>query len=227
MTDTARGTAPNTKSLAQATYFTWSSGYERVLKRFLDVSAVLLVMPVGLLLIGIMYILVRLNGGTGFYAHERVGRSGTTFKCWKIRTMVPRADERLAQLLDQSAEAREEWARDQKLQDDPRVTAVGRFLRQTSLDELPQLWNVLVGDMSLVGPRPITQDELSRYGHSQWAYLSLRPGITGLWQVSGRNDITYAERVGYDVRYRNTVSLRQDVAILCRTIRVLMARTGR
>lgn len=123
-------------------------------------------------------------------------------------------------------EAAAEWARDFKLRDDPRVTRLGAFIRKTSLDELPQIWNVLRGEMSLVGPRPVTSDELARYGAQQWAYLAMRPGVTGLWQVSGRNDISYDERVALDARYCREVSALKDAIILFSTIGAITKRTG-
>jgi lipopolysaccharide/colanic/teichoic acid biosynthesis glycosyltransferase len=136
------------------------------------------------------------------------------------------AEQMLADLLRDNAEARAEWARDQKLTNDPRITPVGNFLRRTSLDELPQLFNVLRGEMNLVGPRPITVAELTRYGRVRWHYLSVRPGLTGLWQVSGRNNTTYEERVALDRRYVEQHSIWLDLRILFKTIKVVVARDG-
>ena len=140
--------------------------------------------------------------------------------------MVPDAQARLESLLAADPEARAEWDRDRKLRKDPRVTRIGRFLRRTSLDEVPQLWNVLRGEMSLIGPRPVTAPELEKYGARSWAYLSVRPGITGLWQVSGRNATRYEDRVQMDVDYTHGMSLLWDVWILIRTVGAVIRRTG-
>lgn len=200
--------------------------YGGIAKRLMDILLCLLILAPVLLVVAVLYVVVRLEGGPGFFGHRRVGRQGTLFRCWKIRTMVPDAQERLEELLENDPSAREEWKRDRKLRNDPRVTRLGDFLRKTSLDELPQLWNVLKGDMSLIGPRPVTEPELDRYGSSQWAYLSVRPGVTGLWQVSGRNDIDYDERVQLDVDYYNTLSFRSDMRILVQTFGAVLGRTG-
>ncbi|WP_270935920.1 sugar transferase [Falsiroseomonas oryzae] len=171
--------------------------------------------------------LVRMDGGKVFYAHERVGRGGRLFGCLKFRSMVADADRRLAALLDRDPAARAEWESTRKLKNDPRVTWVGRFLRATSLDELPQLINVLKGEMSLVGPRPVQAAELAAfYGPAAQHYLSVRPGITGPWQVSGRNDTSYAQRVALDVAYVTQPSLIKDIAILLRTPIAVLARRG-
>ena len=160
------------------------------------------------------------------FAHYRVGHDGKLFRCMKFRSMLRNSDQLLADLLHDDPQVRAEWDRDQKLANDPRVTAVGHFLRRTSLDELPQLLNVLRGEMSLVGPRPITLAELTRYGRVRWHYLSVRPGITGLWQVSGRNNTTYEERVALDRRYVEQRSVWLDLSILLKTVRVVVLREG-
>ncbi len=159
-------------------------------------------------------------------AHYRVGYEGKLFRCMKFRTMLRNSEQVLADLLRNDPQARAEWARDQKLANDPRTTRVGRFLRRSSLDELPQLLNVLRGEMNLVGPRPITVAELTRYGSLRWHYLSVRPGITGLWQVSGRNNTTYDERVALDRRYVEQRSWWFDLGILLKTVRVVVMREG-
>ena len=141
--------------------------------------------------------------------------------------MVVDAETRLAQILAQDPEAAAEWALDQKLVDDPRVTRLGKALRSTSLDELPQLWNVVRGDMSLVGPRPITDAEMVRYGDAGPYYISVRPGLTGLWQVQGRNSVSYDERVSLDVTYVSRLSFKNDISILFRTVGAVLNRTGR
>ena len=169
---------------------------------------------------------IKRSGGEVFFSHARVGQGGRLFPCFKFRTMVPNAEQVLAQLLERDSAARGEWERDFKLRADPRITPIGAFLRTTSLDELPQLWNVLRGDMSLVGPRPVIQDELARYGEKAAYYLEAKPGITGMWQVSGRNDTDYTERVNLDTWYVKNWNLWYDVAILFKTFRVVFARKG-
>ena len=195
-------------------------------KRALDLLLLTCALPVVLPLLAGLALLVARDGGGAFYGHVRVGRDGRSFRCWKLRTMLPEADLRLGQILAADGRARAEWRATQKLRNDPRVTALGRVLRRTSLDELPQLWNVARGEMSLVGPRPVTAGELTRYGPARAAYLSARPGLTGLWQVSGRNSLTYEARIALDLRYLSGVSLRRDLAILARTLRAVAATPG-
>jgi exopolysaccharide production protein ExoY len=175
----------------------------------------------------VLALLVRMDGGRVFYAHERVGRDGRLFGCLKFRSMVMDADKRLAALLERDPAARAEWDTSRKLKNDPRVTWVGRFLRASSLDELPQLINVLKGEMSLVGPRPVQASELAAYyGAAAQHYLSVRPGITGPWQISGRSDTSYAQRVALDVAYATRPSFWGDVKILLRTPMAVLARRG-
>ena len=163
--------------------------------------------------------------GPIIYPHRRVGKDGRIFRCLKFRTMTTDADRRLAELLASDPAARAEWARDHKLRRDPRITAIGGFLRATSLDELPQLLNVLIGDMSLVGPRPIVPAEQVRYGRFYSHYCAVTPGITGLWQVSGRNDVSYRRRVACDVLYARSISVPLYFYIMARTVpAVLLAR---
>ncbi|MEL6562802.1 MAG: sugar transferase [Pseudomonadota bacterium] len=200
--------------------------YPSIFKRLFDIFLSILLLPILLPIIAILYIVVRSDGGPGFFGHSRVGRNGRMFKCWKVRTMVVDAQERLDALLASDAQARAEWDRDRKLRNDPRVTRVGNFLRKSSLDELPQIFNVLKGEMSLVGPRPITEAELERYGAQQAVYLAMRPGVTGLWQVSGRNEVTYNERVSMDSTYYNSVSLGTDLRILAKTADAVLSKTG-
>lgn len=166
------------------------------------------------------------SGGPVLFGHQRIGRRGEPFTCYKFRTMVPSADKVLNEVLATNAAHRAEWEKDHKLKKDPRVTKIGAYMRRTSLDELPQLWNVLKGEMSLVGPRPIVDNELVRYGEHSDYYLECRPGITGLWQISGRNDVDYAARVQLDTWYARNWSMWYDVVILLRTIRVVFARNG-
>jgi len=169
---------------------------------------------------------IGLSGGAPIFGHARIGRYGRTFACFKFRTMVADAEGVLRRLLESDASARAEWERSYKLKDDPRITPIGAFLRRTSLDELPQLWNVLKGDMSLVGPRPIIEAELERYGDQVDYYLETRPGITGLWQISGRNDTGYEDRVALDSWYVRNWSLWYDLVILVKTVRVVLGREG-
>lgn len=201
--------------------------YERLGKRGLDLTLAMMLVPVLVPFIAVLWLLVRLDGGSGFYAHRRVGQEGRSFRCWKIRTMVPNADARLATHLANTPAAAREWALTQKLTDDPRVTRLGHLLRRTSLDELPQIWNVLRGDMSLVGPRPVTEAELDRYGSDRQVYLKLRPGVTGLWQVTGRSNGCYDERLNLDREYAAGLGLGLDMGLILRTSLVLLRPTGR
>ncbi|MBD8955249.1 MAG: undecaprenyl-phosphate galactose phosphotransferase WbaP, partial [Streptococcus lutetiensis] len=158
---------------------------------------------------------------------KRVGQGGKEFPCYKFRSMVPNAQEALEVYLKENPAAREEWERDFKLKDDPRVTRIGKFLRKTSLDELPQLWNVLVGDMSLVGPRPIVRDEIVKYGDYINDFYLVPPGITGVWQVSGRSDITdFEEVVALDMKYIQNWSISEDIKIIAKTFGVVLKREG-
>jgi len=169
---------------------------------------------------------VRHSGGAVVFPHERVGLHGRSFRCYKFRTMVPNADTHLADLLSSNADLLAEWQEIRKLRNDPRITPIGRFLRKTSLDELPQLWNVIRGDMSLVGPRPIVREELAMYGRNLGTYLGQRPGLTGLWQVMGRNDAAYDRRVAMDVYYARNKSFLLNLSILARTVRVVLTGNG-
>jgi UDP-galactose-lipid carrier transferase len=201
-------------------------GARPIFKRIFDLLGAGIVITVLSPLILMIVTITYLSGGSPLFRHRRVGHHGVYFDCFKFRTMVTNADEVLRNLLERDSIAREEWLRDHKLKDDPRVTPLGRFLRRTSLDELPQLWNVLRGEMSLVGPRPVVPDELRRYGRKVPIFLSARPGITGLWQVSGRNDTDYRRRVALDVCYVRSRSAILDVYILWRTLRVVFASRG-
>ena len=201
--------------------------YTRYTKRILDVCLALAMLPVLVPVIAALWALTRTDGGPGFFGHRRIGKNGKVFRCWKIRTMVPNAEERLVAYLRNNPAAAAEWAQDHKLTNDPRITKLGRFLRETSLDELPQIRNVLMGEMSFVGPRPVVRAEMKKYGHGRTAYLALKPGITGLWQVSGRNDVSYDERVAMDIEYLQTVSLKTDLQLIAKTAGSVMNRTGR
>lgn len=162
------------------------------------------------------------DGRPVFYKHRRIGLGGRPFQCWKFRTMTKDAEQRLRHLLDSSETCRQQWRSNQKLDQDPRAHRIGAFLRTSSLDELPQFVNVLRGDMSVVGPRPIVVDEMPRYGDHVGYYLAQRPGITGLWQVTRRSDTSYDERVKLDVRYSQTWTIGGDIAIIARTVAVLL-----
>ena len=198
----------------------------RAAKRVLDVAgAVVLAVVFSPLILAIMVLMQR-EGGSIIYKHRRVGRDGRAFECLKFRTMVPNADQVLRELLERDQAIKAEWVRDHKLRCDPRVTRLGRFLRRTSLDELPQLWNVMRGEMSLVGPRPVVREELLRYGRNVRAYLSAKPGITGLWQVKGRNDTDYRRRVVLDTYYVRNQNLLLDLYILLKTTRVVLGGSG-
>ncbi len=202
------------------------SVYARVLKRPFDLAVCILLLPVVAPIVTLLWVLVRSDGGRGFYGHMRVGRDGRMFRCWKLRSMVPDGDRVLADHLRNNPDAYAEWSQSHKLKVDPRITRIGRLMRKTSLDELPQLWNVLTGDMSLVGPRPVTEEELDRYGASRWAYEAAKPGITGLWQVSGRNKVSYQRRVALDVRYVENLNFAHDLRILARTGAAVWRGTG-
>lgn len=202
------------------------SFYRRYAKRSLDILLLLILAVPFVLVIAMLAIAVRRDGGPAFFGHKRVGQDGRTFRCWKLRTMVPNAEEVLLEHLAENPDAASEWAANVKLRNDPRITRLGYVLRATSLDELPQLWNVFVGEMTFVGPRPVTPSEMEKYeGHEQ-CYLSLRPGITGLWQVSGRNATDYRERVQLDSQYYVICSFGQDARILFRTFGAVLRRTG-
>jgi undecaprenyl-phosphate galactose phosphotransferase len=202
----------------------------RVTKRTLDfiIAASMMVCLSPFLLVVALRIKMsaRQQGARAFFGHTRIGKHGKPFQCYKFRTMIPNAETILGTYLANNLEAREEWARDQKLKNDPRITPIGHFLRRTSLDELPQLWNVVRGDMSLVGPRPVVYEELQRYGDDLPYYLSVRPGVTGLWQISGRNDIEYAQRVALDKQYVLNRTLWGDLKILFKTALVLLKGKG-
>jgi len=198
--------------------------YRRVLKRAADVAAVLLAAPVVVPLVGAMALAVACDGGPLFYTQQRIGRGGRRFRLWKLRSMVPDAERRLEVHLAADPAARQEWETTQKLRVDPRVTRVGRLLRRSSLDELPQLWNVLIGEMSLVGPRPMMPCQERLYPGA--AYYLLRPGITGHWQTAGRNATSFAARADYDDAYEAELSLATDLRILARTVAVVLRGTG-
>ena len=199
----------------------------RLAKRVFDLIATI---GGGLLILPILLVLAILvgidNKGRIIFAHRRVGQNGRLFPCYKFQSMVPDAQDRLEEYLAQNPEARKEWEESFKLTNDPRVTKLGAFLRKTSLDELPQLWNVLMGDMSLVGPRPIVMQEIDRYGDYIREYYMVPPGITGMWQVNGRSDTTYEERVAMDTWYVRNWSVWIDLVYLFKTIKTVFTGKG-
>ena len=198
-----------------------------VAKRALDL---LIAIPASILLAPLMLLimlLVRVSSrGPSLFSQRRVGLHGRTFICHKFRTMHVDADKRLDQLLGSDPAAAAEWAKFQKLRNDPRTTWIGRLLRKSSLDELPQLFNVLRGEMSIVGPRPITSGEIHRYGTFYAYYAAVRPGVVGLWQVNGRNRLNYDQRVAYDVEYVRSWTIMSDVRILARAVPVVLFGSG-
>lgn len=196
-------------------------------KRVFDCAMTLPMLLVVSPLIVLISVLVAMDGGPVFYGHRRIGENGKPFNCYKFRTMIVGAHDLFDEYLAFHPAAVVEWTQSQKLDGDPRITSIGRWLRRTSLDELPQLLNVIMGDMSLVGPRPVTESELKRYGDKAVIYQAVRPGITGLWQVSGRNRLSYDERVALDVQYASRRALWRDIVILGRTVRVLLTGDGK
>jgi len=203
-----------------------ASGSSKTVKRVFDImisSLLLLTLaPLFLVLAG----LIKSDGGPVFYFQNRVGRGNKPFKCWKFRSMHQNAEARLEELLDNNPDLRMEYLQTEKLKDDPRITSIGKFIRASSIDELPQLWNVLKGEMSMVGPRPVKASELRRYGYFEKYYLESLPGITGLWQISGRNDVKYETRVDLDSWYARNWSLWCDITILAKTVSVVFKREG-
>lgn len=198
----------------------------KLIKRIFDIVASTLLMIVLSPLFLLLSLLICQDGGAVIYRHPRIGQGKKTFNCLKFRTMVSNSEAVLANLLATDPQARAEWEQDFKLKNDPRITKLGKFMRRTSIDELPQLWNVLKGEMSLVGPRPIIQEELAYYGDDVDYYLMAKPGMTGLWQVSGRNNVSYENRVYFDAWYAKNWSLWNDLVILLKTLKVVLKRDG-
>jgi Undecaprenyl-phosphate galactose phosphotransferase WbaP len=197
-----------------------------VAKRGIDIVLTIAMLIFFAPLMVLIALIVRHDGGPAFFRHERIGRGGVPFKCIKYRTMRTDAQELLTQLLARDPAAAREWQRDFKLRNDIRITPIGRILRRTSLDELPQLFNVLKGEMSLVGPRPIVAEEVPRYGKLIDYYYLCRPGLTGLWQVAGRNDTGYTRRIAFDTQYVQQFSLWGDFIILAKTVVVILSQRG-
>jgi exopolysaccharide production protein ExoY len=195
--------------------------------RAIDIAGASAAMLILLPLFVLVAILVRLTSrGAIFFGQQRIGRDGRMFTCYKFRSMAVDAEQRLHDLLANDAAAQREWLRDHKLKNDPRITPIGGFLRESSLDELPQFLNVLKGEMSLVGPRPIVTGEIPRYGRYLSSYASVKPGLTGLWQISGRSNTSYRRRVALDVAYARSKSLRLDIRILLATVPAVVGARG-
>jgi exopolysaccharide production protein ExoY len=199
----------------------------RFVKRSFDIvgaaSTVVILLPLFVILLLALWLV---QGRPIFIRHRRIGLGGRRFACLKFRTMVKDGDEVLRRHLTENTEARIEWEACRKLREDPRVTSLGQVLRKTSIDELPQLINIVKGDMSLVGPRPIVEDEIKHYGENIYRYFAVRPGLTGLWQVSGRNDVTYASRVEMDTAYVDQMNFVLDLVILLRTVPAVLKSRG-
>lgn len=201
--------------------------YMRFGKRGLDIVLALLMMPVIVPVIAVLWYLAKRDGGPGFYSQKRIGQYGRVFRCWKLRTMVVNAEQALKELCDGNPALAAEWHRNQKLAADPRITPIGQFLRATSLDELPQIWNVLIGDMSFVGPRPFMAKQKKLYcAAGGAAYFQLRPGITGPWQIDGRGTTSFVDRIKFDNAYLAELSLGRDLRFILRTVLVVLNRTG-
>lgn len=203
------------------------SPYEAFGKRLFDVMFFLLVSPLVIPLILILAVLVRIDGGPAFYAQRRIGRDGRVFQFYKLRSMRVNADQLLVKLCKEDPEIAREWNTYQKLRHDPRITKIGRIIRKTSLDELPQVLNVLKGDMSFVGPRPFMPSQQMLYEEAKGrAYFEMRPGITGMWQVSGRGETSFVARVKFDNLYHRKQSFLTDVSLILRTVSVVFKTTG-
>ncbi len=215
------GSRKNGESWARHSHLT--EGLIRLFDIVIALAALVALLP--MMLITVLAIILT-DRGPIIFAHTRIGRYGQTFKCYKFRSMRVNSAQLLRDLLQSDPIAREEWERDHKLRDDPRITPIGAFLRKSSIDELPQLFNVLSGEMSIVGPRPIVIDEVRRYGRYFKHYCSVRPGITGLWQVSGRNDVSYRRRVACDVVYTRSKSVGGNLKIIAATVPSVLMRSG-
>lgn len=198
--------------------------YRRYFKRFFDVALVVASAPFTIPLILAFAVLIKRDGGPAFYSQKRVGRGGRYFTCWKLRSMELNAELRLEEYLSGNPEARKEWDSLQKLTQDPRITAVGRFIRKTSIDELPQLLCILKGDMSFVGPRPFMPEQEALYPGT--AYYKLRPGLTGFWQISDRNKSTFRARADFDTEYHDKLSLTSDLRVILQTVGVVFRANG-
>lgn len=217
-------TANANRNLALGSTIPPASFYTRFGKRALDVLLVVLVAPIALPLVLLCALAIRIDGGPAFFQQNRLGRDGRVFPILKLRTMVVDAETRLQDHIETNPDARQEWEVNQKLKVDPRITGIGRLLRCSSFDELPQLWNVLRGDMSLIGPRPMTVEQGPLY--PDYAYYLVRPGVSGPWQVADRHETSFAERAIYDNDYVRGLSFWGDLRILSKTIMVVLRCTG-
>lgn len=223
--------APHLRDIAGIVAFS-STNYltkiqSHVAKRAFDIAIILFSLPLTLPVCLLTALFVKLTSpGPILYGHKRVGRNGKEFKCWKFRSMYINADQQLEKILKENPEMRKQWEKDRKLENDPRVTPFGKFIRKTSLDELPQLINIFVGQMSFVGPRPVMQDELERYGKKADYILSVLPGLSGMWQTSGRSDTAYEDRVTLDAYYIQNWSIWLDIWILIKTVWVVLCGKG-
>lgn len=198
-----------------------------LVKRIIDIAILLVMSPLVVPVVIVVSIIVKISSpGPIFYGHRRVGKDGKEFKCWKFRSMVINADKMLDKILAEHPEMREEWERDRKFTNDPRVTKIGKVLRKTSIDELPQLWNVFVGEMSFIGPRPVTEPELKKYGDKTSLILSVLPGLSGMWQISGRSATGYEERINLDSYYIQNWSVWLDLWIILKTVWVVLKGKG-
>ena len=198
-----------------------------IIKRLIDIFLILLFSPILIPVFIILMFLTKVTSrGPIFYGHKRVGKNGKEFKCWKFRSMCIDADKKLEEILANNPLMREEWEKERKFINDPRITKFGKFLRKTSLDELPQLINILIGQMSFVGPRPVTEPELVKYGEYRDYVLSVTPGLSGMWQTSGRSDTEYEERIALDLYYIQNWSIWLDIWILIKTVYVVLKGRG-
>lgn len=198
--------------------------YRSFFKRAMDVALVLVAVPAIFPIVLVLALIIMRDGGNPFYFQSRIGHGGKPFKMYKLRSMIVDADQKLEEYLSANPCARQEWDYSQKLKDDPRITRLGKMIRGSSLDELPQLWNILIGDMSLVGPRPMMVDQRDLYPGK--AYFKMRPGLTGLWQITDRNESSFADRAEFDDTYYDKLSLATDVGIIYATIGVVIRGTG-
>lgn len=224
MTMNFQDTRKRAHSRPNAALFPKEGLYHFGFKRLFDICTVLLALPIIVPLIAVLAFMIARDGGRAFYTQKRVGRNGAIYTIWKLRTMVPNADQQLSAYLAKDLDAAAEWQTTQKLKNDPRVTSIGRILRKCSLDELPQLWNVLIGEMSLVGPRPMMHEQRDMY--PGMAYYTQRPGITGSWQVSQRNESSFADRARFDTAYIADMSFTNDMKLLFATVGVVAKGTG-
>ena len=220
-----RGSIGSTASAAPKTSTPNNGLYRKGIKRGLDAFLIILSLPFTVPVIGLFAIALWLEGGSPFYTQPRIGRDGKTFRIFKLRSMVQNADQVLESYLAKDPEMRREWNELQKLRNDPRITPLGAIIRATSIDELPQLINVLIGDMSLVGPRPMMPEQRALYGDMK-DYNAVRPGITGLWQVSARNESGFAARKAFDATYNQSLTFWNDFKVILKTVGVVCRRTG-